>query len=421
MAFEKIVPEWNATGVEPPESLKTSGFKPGDKPPAAYFNWFMHGTGEAVKELQEKAANAADVSAHTTNKNNPHGVTPGQIGAVTTSQFSEHTNNKENPHGVTPDQIGAAAKKHTHNAADITGLPDTKSARFVVGTSANGWTTADCDYLCDGTADDVEIKAAIAALRSTGGEVILLDGKYTLASTITISVNNTTLQGNGAKLERAFAGTSGNTGMIVVNASNCTIRGIVIDGKKATYSDSGYNYGIYVKGNNNTIENCYTENNGHCGIIVASGSGHIVIGNHSVSNGTYGVYLSSDHCTAIGNTCSDNTRGITTWGDGLVISCNTCRGNSETNIHLYSSNYCIVTSNNCIVESGDSVVPSNAIRIQDSYSTNNIVIYNQVGTGSVQNNGVNNTFSTTIPIYYGTEAERDAHNAHEGDIWFVIE
>lgn len=52
MAFEKKVPDWLAEGVEPPESLKESGFTAGYKPPADYFNWFWHGIGEAVKELQ---------------------------------------------------------------------------------------------------------------------------------------------------------------------------------------------------------------------------------------------------------------------------------------------------------------------------------------------------------------------------------
>ena len=50
----------------------------------------------------------------------------------------------------------------------ITDLPTGKKvARFVVGTSTAGWTAADCDYLCDGTADQVEINNAITALPAT--------------------------------------------------------------------------------------------------------------------------------------------------------------------------------------------------------------------------------------------------------------
>lgn len=53
MAFEKTVPQWSATGTEPPSSLKTSGFSAGYKPPAAYFNWFWNGVSECLTELQE--------------------------------------------------------------------------------------------------------------------------------------------------------------------------------------------------------------------------------------------------------------------------------------------------------------------------------------------------------------------------------
>ncbi len=52
-----------------------------------------------------------------------------------------------------------------------------KPCRFVVGSTGAGYTADDVDYLCDGTADEVEINAAIAALPENGGEVRLLDGQ----------------------------------------------------------------------------------------------------------------------------------------------------------------------------------------------------------------------------------------------------
>jgi len=55
MAFEKIVPMWEAAGTEPSEELKKGGFTAGYKPPADVFNWFFHMMGEAVAELQGKA------------------------------------------------------------------------------------------------------------------------------------------------------------------------------------------------------------------------------------------------------------------------------------------------------------------------------------------------------------------------------
>lgn len=55
MSFEKKVPEWTATGTEPPASLKEKGFEVGYKPPAAYFNWFWHAVSECLNELYNEA------------------------------------------------------------------------------------------------------------------------------------------------------------------------------------------------------------------------------------------------------------------------------------------------------------------------------------------------------------------------------
>lgn len=52
MAFNKVVPAWHATGVEPPDTLKQTGFEGGYRPPAVFFNWFWTGVSEALTELQ---------------------------------------------------------------------------------------------------------------------------------------------------------------------------------------------------------------------------------------------------------------------------------------------------------------------------------------------------------------------------------
>ncbi|WP_028545754.1 hypothetical protein [Paenibacillus taiwanensis] len=57
MAYEKELPEWKAKGVKPPQSKLDEGWKVQDKPPAAWLNWQMNATYEALKELQEKAVN----------------------------------------------------------------------------------------------------------------------------------------------------------------------------------------------------------------------------------------------------------------------------------------------------------------------------------------------------------------------------
>lgn len=82
------------------------------------------------------------------------------------------------------------------NQGRLWGMPGGSSggkryASFVIGTSTAGWTEADCDYLCDGVDDNIEIQAAIGALRlisgsitRNSGEILILPGTYNISKTI---------------------------------------------------------------------------------------------------------------------------------------------------------------------------------------------------------------------------------------------
>ncbi|RPK29879.1 phage tail protein [Paenibacillus xylanexedens] len=61
MAYTQKVPDWHEAGTEPSETQKQTGFQPGMKPPAQWFNWFLNWTYLALKELQEKAAEQSNV------------------------------------------------------------------------------------------------------------------------------------------------------------------------------------------------------------------------------------------------------------------------------------------------------------------------------------------------------------------------
>ncbi len=254
-----------------------------------------------------------------------------------------------------------------------------KPARIIIGTSASGWTAKDCHYLCDGTADDVEIIQALNALPATGGEVVILDGTYNITASINIPKDNVSLRGNGNAtiLKRMYNSTntdSGPTakGLITLNEkSGCKIQGLQIDGNKATYTAS-YNYGIFLKSSsNNTItgNTCTNNNNGiRCdsssnentvtgntcnsnsnGIRFDSSSDNTVTGNTCNNNSSNGVYLSSSsNSIVIGNTCNNNYYGIFLYSSSdNTITGNTCNNNNN-GIRLYlSSNNNTVTGNTC--------------------------------------------------------------------------
>ncbi len=58
--FENTIPEWKNKGTEPSENLKSKGFQPGYKPPAAAFNWFWSLVQRCIKELQNKLSAVDD-------------------------------------------------------------------------------------------------------------------------------------------------------------------------------------------------------------------------------------------------------------------------------------------------------------------------------------------------------------------------
>ena len=54
------------------------------------------------------------------------------------------------------------------------------------------------DFRADGTADDVEIQAALDALPSSGGKIVLSEGTFTLTSAISRAIDDVTIEGQGA-------------------------------------------------------------------------------------------------------------------------------------------------------------------------------------------------------------------------------
>lgn len=65
----------------------------------------------------------------------------------------------------------------------------------VAATNASANFKLSADYLCDGTADEVEINAAIAALPASGGIVLLSEGTFTIAAPIVCTQDFTTVSG----------------------------------------------------------------------------------------------------------------------------------------------------------------------------------------------------------------------------------
>ena len=300
----------------------------------------------------------------------------------------------------------ALSSNITLTAADVGAGPGKRTARFTVGTSAAGWTASDCDYLCDGTDDQVEINAAIQALPTTGGEVVVLDGTYNITAAISVDKDNVKLSGNGAAtvLKRMWNNSGsrydGIVNIIAVNG-NCDVESIFFDGNK-TYFGSSYNCainitneqasGILLYQSNNTIRGCKIQNSFY-GIRCSGMTQNNTITGNTCNNNAVGITIdnNSTNNTITGNTCNNNVNyGITIDNNSTnnTITGNTCNNNVNYGIYLVSnSTNNTITGNTC---------NNNDIGIAiDNNSTNNTITGNTCNNNltGIYISGYNNTIT----------------------------
>ena len=299
-----------------------------------------------------------------------------------------------------------------------------RTCRFVVGTSTAGWTAADCDYLCDGTADDVEINAAIQALPSTGGEIVILDGTYIITATIAMNKDNVTLSGNGAAtiLQRNWDSTQ-TEGVIGITATNgnCVVKNIQIDGNSTAFSGA-YLQGVVISNSSgNTIQNVVCNNNKNFGIGILTpsqqnkvidsictdnGSGIYCTGTENAFTGnicsnctSYGIFINlNGRNSAVENICTNNSTGINSSSDNNTITGNSCYENTQYNIFAAStSNYTTITGNSCFSgQYGIYATTSNSIISGNNCSNNQDGIFVGGGNNAVIGNVALNITGNTI-------------------------
>lgn len=236
-----------------------------------------------------------------------------------------------------------------------------KSVRYTIGTAA-GWAANNCDYLCDGTADDAEINAAIGALPATGGEIRILDGTYNITAAININKSNVKIRGNGAStiLKRAFDGSSLADSVVYMGSvSHCEISDLSIDGNALNFYAEN-NCGIYFNATeNSTASNIHCFGNENSGIYLDNSSADITISNCRISGvNSVGILINdSSRVLAKGNTINDCYSGVQIVGsidnsvcDNVITSC------AEHLIHLTDgSTYTRIENNMCAGAGGDGI------------------------------------------------------------------
>ena len=145
--------------------------------------------------------------------------------------------------------------------ADDWGIPSGRGNAYTVAASnAPSDAVAQADYVCDGKADNVEIQAAIDAIKSSGGTVHLTSGTFKISNTINLP-GSVSLRGEGMA---AFSRIG--TTIWLTSSSNCDM--IHISGLNSKHRFFGGIEDMQIRGNS------YNNASGD-GIVVDSANGEV--------------------------------------------------------------------------------------------------------------------------------------------------
>lgn len=225
------------------------------------------------------------------------------------------------------------------------------TASTVTVAASNSIRSAGAQYVCDGISDEVEIRAAIDALPTAGGMVMLLEGTYDIRNPITMR-SNMWLRGQGPGSVLKLNKTAWNLSNDYVfydgpshaqaTQNNITISDLAFDSDNHTGSGAGdyitpiIFWGFNAVAQNNRVERCVLKNGYGYAILTLNNTG-LHISENTISNW-------GDSCVEIRSTrgavISDNdfsSCSIQTYADAATVASGgiVYDGNNFTNVGLY--------------------------------------------------------------------------------------
>lgn len=164
MVFNEQLPEWHATGVEPPESKKNQGWQPDDKPPADWFNWLFNRIYKVLVEIRNTLSGHVENPAPHSGHETPDGATQKANAALTEAKgYTDGHAEKKDTHGAgsgyylaktsRQDQLPAwedvqgkpssyQPSAHQHTKSDISDFPISMTPSAHKTTHASGGSDA---------------------------------------------------------------------------------------------------------------------------------------------------------------------------------------------------------------------------------------------------------------------------------------
>lgn len=343
---------------------------------------------------------------------------------------------------LTTPESGAIENNGSHlyytDSSGVRRALDGSSPYVTVGSS-------NADYITDGTADNVQIQAAIDSLGTRGGIVFIKTGNYYLSSTITIAQHNISVIGEGVNSTVLHLGNSMNANAFTIQhastrinyielshfaingnkANNTSGRGIelyggwrynlhdlyIYDTKSRAISLSGAtpsttglvgkisnvyilrsdSVGMYVEHQHDAVfENIYIDTTGAEGILETNSTSNVYIRCHAYNATEYGIRLTSSnmrtsliHC--LGETC--DKAGIRVTGTYVNLTNCSAFNNSQGTANTYSGievtgSYNNVSNSRCYDSQGGSATQKYGIEESGS-ANNNMFTNNDCTSGNV--------------------------------------
>lgn len=198
--------------------------------------------------------------------------------------------------------------------------------------------TANCQYYCDGTADDVQIQQALTA--AAGKRVIILPGVYDITATLLFDTN-TVVEGCGMATQLK-AGTNLNAPVLKSNGriNSSRVRNLYINGNSANQSVSGT--GIEVDGYYNHFENVWAVDCKTYGIYLSatSASSENIIDGGRYNGGTRGIFINTGNADTV-------VRDVSAYAGAVAVYNRGGATRFQNLITWDSTSYCFYTDVQC--------------------------------------------------------------------------
>jgi len=127
-------------------------------------------------------------------------------------------------------------------------------AATIVVAASDSLNKAAANYVCDGTADNVEIQAAIDALPAGGGKVMLLEGTFNLAANIDL-VSNLKFIGSGPNTILKPSLALGSSIIFGTGLSNVIVEDFVVDADSTSSTGIVFYYSSDITVQRTTVKN----------------------------------------------------------------------------------------------------------------------------------------------------------------------